>query len=132
MINLMNEHELTEMEIEREGQKIKLKKASLGASAVVTHAPPTYQPPPEASEKAAAPSGGSANPNAKEINSPMVGTFYRSPSPESPPPVEFCSNKAFTLRLAVTFEKLLSQPVKEYPVGADTVGAVAEVPLATV
>ena len=89
MINLMNEHELTEIEIEREGQKIKLKKASTDVPAVIA-TPPSYQPPAEA--PAAAPSsgggGGSSNPNAKEINSPMVGTFYRSPSPESPPFVE--------------------------------------------
>jgi len=90
MINLMNEHELSEIEIERDGQKIKLKKASAEGAAIIAHAPPTYQPPVETSGAPAqpAPGGGSTNPNAKEINSPMVGTFYRSPSPESPPFIE--------------------------------------------
>jgi acetyl-CoA carboxylase biotin carboxyl carrier protein len=31
---------------------------------------------------------GASNPNWVEITSPMVGTFYRAPSPESPPFVE--------------------------------------------
>ena len=90
MINLMNEHELTEIEIEREGQKIKLKKSSSDVPSIVAaNMPPSYQPPIQAPETGSSQtSGSSANPNAKEINSPMVGTFYRSPSPESPPFVE--------------------------------------------
>ena len=87
MINLMNEHDLTEMEIEREGQKIKLKKASAEMPAVVANVPPTYRPPAEAPAAGASPAqeGGASDPNAKEIKSPMVGTFYRAPSPEAPP-----------------------------------------------
>ena len=88
MINLMNENDLAEIEIEREGTKIKLKKAS---SEVVE---PSYRRP---AEYYGEPYGGKAEAktpetspatNKKEIKSPMVGTFYRSPSPEAPVFVE--------------------------------------------
>jgi len=90
LINLMNEHGLTEIEIEREGTKIKIKKSSDGLPTVISRGPASYQietqpalkapeSPQEAALKAA---------NAPQIKSPMVGTFYRSPSPESPPFVE--------------------------------------------
>lgn len=89
MINLMNENDLTELELEREGGKIKLKKGggewveSSGRRIplhVVPELAPTVSAPPGNSPTAAA--------NVKEIQSPMVGTFYRSPSPESPPFVD--------------------------------------------
>jgi acetyl-CoA carboxylase biotin carboxyl carrier protein len=55
-------------------------------------APPSAPPPPPAAEKekpveAAAPKE-SAGKKYLEIKSPMVGTFYRSSSPEKPPYVE--------------------------------------------
>jgi acetyl-CoA carboxylase biotin carboxyl carrier protein len=86
MINLMNENDLTEIEVEREGSKIKMKKASSDAIPIISHAP-AYQIPaqpaasgaPQVSEAQAT----SSNSNLKEIKSPMVGTFYRSASPEA-------------------------------------------------
>lgn len=92
IIALMNENELAEIEIEREGAKIKIKK-TLEASSVMMGPPVASQPyrvesqaspaPAPADKTAPAVSG-----NAKSITSPMVGTFYRAPSPESPPFVE--------------------------------------------
>ncbi|MBN2753652.1 MAG: acetyl-CoA carboxylase biotin carboxyl carrier protein [Candidatus Goldbacteria bacterium] len=37
------------------------------------------------SAPAAVPAAAAENPNAHAVKSPMVGTFYRSPSPDSPP-----------------------------------------------
>lgn len=88
MINLMNENDLTEIEVEREGTKIKLRKGSSEVFEPVGKSPARYQvetqlSPPDSSENEQA-----INANRKEIKSPMVGTFYRAPSPEASPFVE--------------------------------------------
>lgn len=88
MINLMNENDLTEIEIEREGTKIKIRKGSAEIFEPVRKSPAGYHietqmPSPDSDEAAQA-----INTNRKEIKSPMVGTFYRSPSPEAPAFVE--------------------------------------------
>ncbi len=89
MINLMNENNLLELEIEREGMRIKLKRGSLETG--------SGMPVVEYSQ-APAPAAIALNPNevskeqisikTTEIKSPMVGTFYRAPSPEAAPFVE--------------------------------------------
>ena len=92
IIALMNENGLAEIEVEREGSKIKIKKtSSLGESPV---RPAEYQierqiapPAPAAAGSAVSVPPGSGKPT-KEITSPMVGTFYRASSPEAPPFVE--------------------------------------------
>ncbi len=89
LIALMNEHQLVEIELEREGIKIRLRKAgaSVAGDGVVVertvqaHAPSPAAAPvlvPEAAPKI----------SGIEIKSPMVGTFYRAPAPEAPPFVE--------------------------------------------
>ncbi|MDE2027036.1 MAG: acetyl-CoA carboxylase biotin carboxyl carrier protein [Candidatus Omnitrophica bacterium] len=91
---LMNENNLNEIEIERDGLKLKLKK-SMGQEMVVRAAGPETHyavesiPAPKAAAAAAAPQTAAEPKNGKgEIKSPMVGTFYRSPSPEAEPFVE--------------------------------------------
>ena len=87
LIALMNEHQLVEMELEREGMKVRLRKASGGEEGVVVERFPASRP-------AAVPTGPvpvpdvPAKPIGTEIKSPMVGTFYRAPAPEAPPFVE--------------------------------------------
>jgi len=89
IIKLMNDNELAEVELEHEGTKIKLKKASSSAPDGMVHMPTQYQPvlplQQPAQEQAGAPRKAA---NTKEIVSPMVGTFYRAPSPDSAPFVE--------------------------------------------
>lgn len=87
IIALMNENDLNEIEIEREGLKLKLKKGTLEAQ-VVAAAPARYAvesiPAPKAtSAPSTAPAADTTSKNTKDIKSPMVGTFYRSPSPEA-------------------------------------------------
>ena len=82
MINLMNENDLTELEVEKDGVRIRLKKGAGGAyekavEYVVPH-PAGHQEKPSA----AAPV---EKRNTLEVKAPMVGTFYRSPSPEASP-----------------------------------------------
>jgi acetyl-CoA carboxylase biotin carboxyl carrier protein len=88
-IELMNEHDLSEIDLRQGDQRIRLRRgpetvtmASLpvmpfgggGASAAST----------SATEK---PGGGAPvdDSNAVLVRSPMIGTFYASPNPESPP-----------------------------------------------
>ena len=84
MIQLMNENGLSEIEIEKDGLKIRLRKGSGGAieSSVVENAP---APAPGAMGGAA--SGGKlpapASAQRASIKSPMVGTFYSAPAPDA-------------------------------------------------
>lgn len=93
----MKRSELSEFEVEEEGFKLKIKRESNGAPVAVL--PPGSRPPfalsaePSVTNSPLAPPSptGSNPPLAKEeegivfIKSPMVGTFYLAPSPESKP-----------------------------------------------
>ena len=84
MINLMNENGLTELEIEKEGVRIRLKKGTAGVyeKAIEYIAPQTQGAGAEKARDAAA--AEKAQKNILEIKAPMVGTFYRAASPEAP------------------------------------------------
>ena len=88
LIALMNENQLTELEIEREGMKVRLRKGGAEEGMVIERFP-TARP-----LTAALPTGPvpvpdvPAKPAGTEIKSPMVGTFYRAPAPEAPAFVE--------------------------------------------
>ena len=82
IINLMNENELTEIELEREGTKIKIKKGSVEVIETSRRAPIEYREIPQVAASAGETTK-VANSNLKEIKSPMVGTFYRAPSPDT-------------------------------------------------
>ena len=89
MIDLMNKNNLSEIEIEKDGMKIRLKKTSTGITQQILDEKLIVQQPlpkeklhiPEARPK-----------KTVEIKAPMVGIFYRSPSPEAPPFVDIESN----------------------------------------
>jgi acetyl-CoA carboxylase biotin carboxyl carrier protein len=89
IVELMNEHGLTHFDMSREGFHLKLKKgpdmeslrdllASLPTAAAPVAAPAAPAPAPAAGAPAAPAADG------EEITSPMVGTFYRKPSPDAP------------------------------------------------
>jgi acetyl-CoA carboxylase biotin carboxyl carrier protein len=89
LINLMNDNDLTEIEIEREGTKVKIKKGNVEITEGTRRQPLEYHlESSHAQHKAPAEAQVPVNTNRKEIKSPMVGTFYRAPSPESPPFVD--------------------------------------------
>lgn len=90
LVKLMNENDLVELEIEEEGRTVRLRKAP-GVPLAMPNAMqllPQMQPmhmapaPAAAGSAAAAPSGPPAG--TVEIRSPIVGTFYKAASPESP------------------------------------------------
>ena len=93
----MKRSELSEFEFEEEGFKIKIKRGSGGlpiisSAPISTHPFPSAIIPTEPTSQSNKPTGTiatSATPGADEagfayVKSPMVGTFYRSPSPEIP------------------------------------------------
>jgi acetyl-CoA carboxylase biotin carboxyl carrier protein len=90
IIDLMKKHDLSVFEIEKEGFRLKLEKGPSTQEAAA--APPAAAGPPKASP--GAPGTTPAAPKAiesvplREILSPMVGTFYRSASPDLPPFVD--------------------------------------------
>ena len=81
MIGLMNENGLTELEIEKEGVRIKLRKGSSGVERAVEFLP-TAQP--SAQQEKSVGAEKAEKKNTSDVKSPMVGTFYRAPSPEAP------------------------------------------------
>ena len=87
MINLMNENNLMELEIEKEGMRIKLKRSGPGDS--VTQ-PVIIEK--EISRETATPIPSQqvqpSSVKTVEIKAPMVGTFYRAPTPEAAPYVD--------------------------------------------
>jgi acetyl-CoA carboxylase biotin carboxyl carrier protein len=90
IISLMNENNLGEIEIEREGLKLKLKKTALEAQlqapvhyAVESLPTPRVAVAPNTGAAAGATASSGPAKTTKDIKSPMVGTFYRSPSPEA-------------------------------------------------
>lgn len=99
IIDLMKRSELTEFAVEEEGFKLKIRRGSQGLP--VVSATRSSNPPfpgsadapaaaPTSAASAAEPANNTAAAPKEEagvgyIKSPMVGTFYRAPSPESKP-----------------------------------------------
>ena len=104
ILKLVNRTDLTEVEIEKDGFKIKIRRKSPENNVIYTtqappvpvapvQAPPAHAPvptapapAPQSSEQAKDSSGAaSSSENTYTFRSPMIGTFYRAGSPESPP-----------------------------------------------
>ena len=92
IVELMNEHGLTQFDLTKKDFQLKLKKGSdadeLRGLLANLPAPAASLP---ASAPVALPAAAAASPavaDGVEINSPMVGTFYQKPAPEAPSFVE--------------------------------------------
>jgi len=90
LIDLVQESGIAELEVTENEEKVRIVKGGIQAREVYVSAPTMV---PAAAAPAAAPAA-SAAPAAPEVpaghvvKSPMVGTFYRSPSPGAQPFVE--------------------------------------------
>lgn len=95
IIDLMKKNSISEFELERQEFKIKLKRGPVNASgeeipaqvylppvAALPAAVTTFPMSPAAAPTLATAPAGAVS-NEIEIKSPMIGTFYRSPSPEA-------------------------------------------------
>jgi acetyl-CoA carboxylase biotin carboxyl carrier protein len=93
IIDLMKKNSITEFELERQDSKIRLKRGLNGTTTpVVQYEEPMSPPPtqPMVSVSSIAPVVVPQAPATSEIEikSPMIGTFYRAPSPEASSYVE--------------------------------------------
>lgn len=96
LIELVDQTSVQELEIESEGTRLSIKKPGVPETVQLQAAPQAYmpvpQPAPQAAQPAAqtaqaaeAPSTADAASALHKIVSPMVGTFYRAPSPDAKP-----------------------------------------------
>ena len=93
IIDLMKKNSITEFELERQDSKIRLKRGPNGGVPVVQYdepvaggAAPVLLPASSTSTPAGTPQ--IAATGEIEVKSPMIGTFYRAPSPEAASYVE--------------------------------------------
>ncbi len=96
ILQILDEKEITEFELEEEGMKLRIRKAAAHSGlpvAAAAAAPVAPTAPPAAPTALAASSASAAAPGPVapdeaglvQVKSPIVGTFYRSPDPASPP-----------------------------------------------
>ncbi|WP_314954551.1 acetyl-CoA carboxylase biotin carboxyl carrier protein [Aggregatibacter sp.] len=88
LIELVEESGITELEVSEEEGSVRISRATVAAPANVQYSIPAAAPTPVAAPAApaVAPAAPAAAPEeiaGHKIRSPMVGTFYRSPSPEA-------------------------------------------------
>ena len=92
----MKKNSVSEFEMEKEGFKIRLKRGGNGGSSgtasedapVLTYIQPAVGTIPVQVPSASAVASAPVPTGELEIKSPMIGTFYRAPSPEAAPYVE--------------------------------------------
>ena len=126
ILDLVREHDLSELEVEHDGLKIRIRTNAAGTVVPIAVTP---QPAPAGSRRAAtaqgdpAPSGPSASDTdsvAEEVElavvrSPIVGTFYRSSEPEAAPFVEIGSAvKKGQVLCIIEAMKLMNEIDSEY------------------
>jgi len=103
LVKLVESSDIGELEIEEGGARLKIAKQGGGNSAAPTFMPFPYpmgapmgaptgytqaaQPIPSGTAEGSAPTAASAK-KMHEVQSPMVGTYYRAPGPEAPPYVQ--------------------------------------------
>jgi acetyl-CoA carboxylase biotin carboxyl carrier protein len=125
VIDLMKKNDLSVFEMEKDGFKLKLQKGA--GDQTVFAAPPVAPTAPapaataESGASAAAPAaekGGAL----KDILSPMVGTFYRASSPESPPFVDVGKDVTEETVVCIIEAMKVMNEIK-----AETKGVIAEV-----
>lgn len=89
LIDLIQESDVAEIEIQEGEESVRISRASSSAPVMVAAPAPVAAPVAAAPAVEAAPVADSAAPStANAVKSPMVGTFYRSSSPESAPFIE--------------------------------------------
>jgi len=85
LIEMLEESNLGEIEIKEGEESIRISRG--GGAGAMTHmvsaAPAYHAPAPQAPAAAPAPTAAPAAPSGHMVTSPMVGTFYRSPSPSA-------------------------------------------------
>jgi acetyl-CoA carboxylase biotin carboxyl carrier protein len=85
LIDVLKDSDVTEIELEKAGTRIKIKKGAAGRERVPAPRAgelPAVEPPAQAAAPLAEPQG-EVQKNLFVVNSPIVGTFYRAPTPDA-------------------------------------------------
>jgi acetyl-CoA carboxylase biotin carboxyl carrier protein len=124
ILALVREHELAEFELERDGLKLRVRKAVGPYHQMVTEPAPPPAPValPVTPAAAVAPAPVSSTPTDLEpevelavVKSPIVGTFYRSTEPGAPPFVEVGERvKKDQVLCIIEAMKLMNEITSEY------------------
>jgi acetyl-CoA carboxylase biotin carboxyl carrier protein len=123
ILALVRDHELAEFELERDGLKVRVRKAGAPTfHAVAQPAPlalpaPVAAPPPQAAVTAAAAArvDDAESLELAVVKSPIVGTFYRSPEPGAPSFVEIGQRvKKDQVLCIIEAMKLMNEITSEY------------------
>jgi acetyl-CoA carboxylase biotin carboxyl carrier protein len=86
VIELMKKYDLAVFKLEKEGMKIELEAHRVPVPLMATPPPVVHSTPAQGGMPTTPPA--ESKPAYKEVVSPMVGTFYRAPSPDSAPYVQ--------------------------------------------
>ena len=122
ILALVREHDLAEFEVERDGLKLKVKKAHASSGPVLMPAPmPAVQlqqaPPPPTTAHASPPAPVTDGEELElaVVRSPIVGTFYRSPEPGAASFVEVGQRvKKDQVLCIIEAMKLMNEITSEY------------------
>ncbi|MFM1831634.1 MAG: Acetyl-CoA biotin carboxyl carrier [Planctomycetota bacterium] len=91
LVRLMTTNDLVELDLRDKDEQVTIRRPTSASAPQVIHAPVAVAPPPmpvapAVPAAAAAPSAPAAqDAGLIKVESPMVGTFYASPSPDKPP-----------------------------------------------
>lgn len=86
LIDLVEESGISELELTEDGEKVRISRNFTSNAPAQQYAPMQYSAPQYAAPAAAATAAAIEAPAVEEghaVKSPMVGTFYRSPSPDA-------------------------------------------------
>ncbi len=83
LIELLKETDITELQVEKDGTKVRIKREKIFAPMEITH-----QRPSSAVQEQIIKETEEESQRLITVTSPIVGTFYRSPTPEAPAFVE--------------------------------------------
>jgi acetyl-CoA carboxylase biotin carboxyl carrier protein len=125
ILELMQQHDLAEFELEREGLKLRVRKAGAPPvfhgsplptpPAISTSAPQALSPAAGSTVAAAAPAGSDDTMELAVVKSPIVGTFYRCAEPGAPPFVEVGQRvKKDQVLCIIEAMKLMNEITSEY------------------
>ena len=84
LVKLMVDNDLAEVDIKSGEETVTIKRGGVMAPVMQAPPQPVYAPPPAAAPGTPAPVAGGTPPGLVAIESPMVGTFYSAPNPDSP------------------------------------------------
>ncbi len=129
ILELVRQHDLAEFELERDGLKLRVRKADGPAAMPAVHINPVAPPPAVAPALPLPSNAAAAGPPAPAnspvsiddsvelavVKSPIVGTFYRSPEPGAPSFVEIGDRvKKDQVLCIIEAMKLMNEITSEY------------------